>query len=78
MQTSDGILLLFVAKLVCCGLLILAAAGLLGGVLGWLFGPGFWLVSVVFISAIGLLVWFSSPRDRNRDRGGEPFEKVDQ
>lgn len=77
MQTSDGILLLLAAKLVCCGLLVLAAAGLLGGLLGWLFGPGFWLVASVFVGSMGLVVWFAS-RAHRQGRSSEPFEKRDR
>lgn len=78
MLKSDGILILLAAKLVCCGLLGLAAAGLLGGAIGWLFGPGFWIVGVAFAAVMALIVLFPPrPRSHGEARSEDPHEGDD-
>lgn len=58
MHTGDKVLALLGAKVVCCGLLALAAAGMLGGGLAaWLFeGPGRWLLAAGLAVAIAAIV----------------------
>lgn len=68
MNTGDTVFYILVAKLACCVLIALAGAGLLGGFLGWLFGPGFWLVALAFLGAIGIVMWSLSPSGHHRDR----------
>lgn len=69
MRTGDSLYLLLAAKVVCCGLLVLAAVGLLGGALGWFSGQGFWLVVSLIVAAMALIGWFAMP-GRRRGRSG--------
>ncbi len=69
MQTGDKVLALLIAKLACCVLLVLAAAGALGGVLAWLTdGSGLWLVAAILVLGIAITVRRSRPA-AGRDEG---------
>lgn len=57
MQIGDHVLLILVAKLACCALLALGAAGALGGLSIWLFtGSGRWLLGGAIIALIAALL----------------------
>jgi hypothetical protein len=57
MQVGDHVLLILVAKLACCALLVLGAAGTLGGLSIWLFtGSGRWLLAGIIIALIAALL----------------------
>lgn len=67
--STGGLAGLITAKIVCCGTLVLAATGALGGVGGWLSNGGFiWLV---VIAAFAITGWaFLRRRTRqSRNRG---------
>jgi membrane protein implicated in regulation of membrane protease activity len=64
MTTGDKVLALLGAKAVCCGLLVLAATGALGGVGAWLTGgPGPWLLAGAFVLAIAAIILGRRGRD---------------
>ncbi|MBI4273477.1 MAG: hypothetical protein HY659_02085 [Rhizobiales bacterium] len=57
MNTGDKVLALLGVKVICCGLLILAATGALGGVGAWLIdGSGRWLLAGAFVAAIAAII----------------------
>ncbi len=68
-ERKRGFVGLIVAKIVCCGVLVLALTGALGGVGAWLLGDGLvWLVPVAAVAAASLLVWWRRrPRDPRPD-----------
>lgn len=58
MTTGDKVLALLGAKAVCCGLLVLAATGALGGIGVWLTdGAGRWLMGGAILVAIVAIVF---------------------
>ncbi len=59
-QPGKGLLPLILAKLVCCGglVLVLLGGGALSGIGTWLLDEGLvWLVAAIAASAVGLLLW---------------------
>jgi hypothetical protein len=75
MHTGDKVLALLGAKAVCCGLLVLAATGTLGGALAWLIdGPGRLLVAAVFVVAVAALVF--GRRDKTPSPAGASRESA--
>jgi hypothetical protein len=68
MATGDKVLALLVAKIACCGLLVLGATGALGGRGTWLLdGRGKWWLTAALIVAIGALL----PGRHDRRHGAE-------
>lgn len=60
MSTGDGVLALLAAKAVCCGALVLAATGALGGALTWFLDRWIgWIVGGALVIGIALVIWRS-------------------
>lgn len=70
MQTNGKVLALIVAKIVCCGVLVLAATGALSGIAAWLFDGGLASLALAIV-ALGAGVAFWWQRQRGRGKGVE-------
>ncbi|MFQ5938982.1 MAG: hypothetical protein ACE5KL_02795 [Alphaproteobacteria bacterium] len=75
-RRDSGMVTFIVAKIVCCGLLILAAAGALSGVTAWLFDGR--RASLVFAALVavgtGVVFWWQRQRARRRGIEAGPAE----
>src|SRR5690606_17349866 len=73
MTTGDKVLALLGAKAVCCGLLVFAATGALGGLGVWLTdGAGRWLMGGAILVAIAAIVF----RRRRRVQNDQSVERT--
>lgn len=73
MNTGDKVLAILGAKALCCGLLVLASTGALGGVFGWFLDRAVgWLVAAVLAIGIAAIIWRSGAAKSRQSRQTSP------
>lgn len=73
MNTGDKVLAILGAKALCCGLLVLASTGALGGTFGWFLDRwAGWLVAAVLAIGIAAIVWRSGAAKSQPIEAAEP------